>query len=95
MKVIWKHQFPPLAAGGEFKLPQGAKVLHFAEQHSQFCFWEIHEAGETETERRIFQIVGTGHEADVDPAQHIGTCLVHDGDYVFHLFETNLWEDDE
>jgi hypothetical protein len=39
-KVIWKHQFPPFAAGMEIKLPRGAKVLHFAEQHEQFCLWE-------------------------------------------------------
>jgi hypothetical protein len=91
--VIWKHQFPPLLAGGEFNLPRGAKVLHFDQQHGQFCFWEIHTDGETATDRRVFQVLGTGHAATVDPDRHIGTCLVHDGDYVFHLFEVDLWED--
>src|SRR6266536_3882700 len=45
--VIWKHQFPPMAAGMEVELLRDAKVLHFAEQHGQFCFWEIHHQSET------------------------------------------------
>jgi len=87
--VIWKHQFPPMAAGMEVELLRDAKVLHFAEQHGQFCFWEIHHQSETATKRRVFQIIGTGHPADVDPGRHIATCLVHGGDYVFHLFEVD------
>ncbi len=85
--VIWKHVFPRGSDTSEFDLPEGARVLHFTEQLGQFCIWEAHINGETATQRRAFQIVGTGHPAAIDPFAYVGTTLVDGGRYVFHLFE--------
>jgi hypothetical protein len=84
--VVWKHQLPGVA--NTLRLTRGAKILHLAEQHGALCLWEAHEDGENAVETRTFEILGTGHPGDVDPARFVGTVLRHGGAYVFHLFET-------
>jgi hypothetical protein len=85
--VVWKHDLGDSVAI-DLKLHHGARVLHFAEQHGRACLWEMHDADETEVERRRFRILGTGHpDPNLMPARFIATALFHGGDYVFHLFE--------
>ena len=96
MLTIWKHQLgTPVRwhsrdarVGWTVQLPAGARILHFDDQpRVGLCLWEAHDPQELRTELRSFQLVGTGHLADVDPARHIGTILVADGEFVWHLFE--------
>jgi hypothetical protein len=84
--VIWKHDLGDHVSA-ELDLPRGAKVLHFAEQHGRFRLWEQHDPDATQTERRSFRIVGTGHAVDLGPCRYIATALFQGGAYVFHLFE--------
>jgi hypothetical protein len=86
--IIWKHQLNNVGVETILDLRVSARVLHIAEQHGWICLWEAHQAEETRTERRTFELAGTGHPAKVDPARHVGTALVQGGTHVFHLFET-------
>jgi hypothetical protein len=85
--VVWKHQLDREVT--ELHLPRGATVLHVAEQHGHPCLWEAHAADQVETERRVFQLVGTGHQAVVEPARHVGSVLAQGGYLVLHVFEVS------
>jgi hypothetical protein len=51
-------------------------------------FWVEHDDTEP-TNRRAFQVFGTGHELP-DGAHYVGTCDRTPGGLVWHLFEVNL-----
>lgn len=72
-------------------LPKDAEILHFALQHDEWTIWCLLPVQNiTEHENRTFLITGTGwniHLQDKEHLEHIGTVLVDNGNFVWHLFE--------
>lgn len=99
MKTVYKYDLSPKAglikpgALSMVTMPRGAKILKVAEQRMRICVWALIDTDETVTERRTFHVVGTGQEICEPPSfyggrmEHVGTFLMMDGDYVWHVFE--------
>jgi len=70
-------------------LPKGAVILSLQNQREAICFWALIDP-EAETERRIFHVVGTGHEIGqefLDNSNYIGSLQQQGGLYVWHIYE--------
>lgn len=86
-QTVWK--FPlALAETQEVAMPIGADILHLEVQNGRPCLWALVDPGADEEIRR-FMIVGTGHGIPLrsNKQRHVGTFLVEDGEFVFHVFE--------
>lgn len=87
MKTIHKY---PIILDAEFlviEVPEGAEFLHVAEQHGTICLWALVKTDALMVRRRI-RVVGTGLDAsDLSREQYIGSVLVFNGTYVFHIFD--------
>lgn len=90
MQRVFKETFPPGPAEMAVDLPEGAEVVHFAEQNNKLCFWFIAPGASTTTVLRRFRVVGTGVPIR-ENATYIGTALVDP--YVVHLFEIPTQKD--
>lgn len=87
MQRVFKY---PVPIGDHFSvlLPQGAKILRFANQHEQACLWCLVDP-DAQLQARAFRMAGTGHQIS-EPAEnlaYVGTELFQGGMLVFHLFE--------
>jgi hypothetical protein len=83
MRSIWKFKLRPYA---DVMMPIGAKPLSVHGQSDEICLWaEVNT--EANHEARRFVIVGTGHQIPQDAGAFIGSALLDDGRYVFHVFE--------
>jgi len=66
-------------------MPIGSKILDVQNQDNRICMWVIVNT-ELETEERVFQIIGTGHQLlGRTEKKYIGT--VQQGPFVWHVFE--------
>lgn len=84
---MWKY---PLTAweSGQFgiEMPDGAELLTLQVQHGVPTLWaRVNEA--RAKVRRMFIVVGTGHDAGSPNNKYVGTFQVHDGALIFHVFE--------
>lgn len=90
MKTIWKYEIEPLNYPVEITVPKNSKVLSFNIQNGRPYVWVLVDDEETETEIKTFEFIGTGHSMpnyNENIYKFIGTVLMEDGVYVFHLFE--------
>lgn len=67
-------------------LPVGARILHFDVQHGKPQIWALVDP-EAEMINRVFRLAGTGHPIIEEDIAHIGSTLMLDGKFVWHLFE--------
>lgn len=87
MKTIYKYRISLAADFQTIDVHDGAQFLHVAEQHGEICLWAIVDSEADMVSRRI-RVIGTGLSAeDVKFEQHIGSVLVLNGTYVFHIFD--------
>lgn len=68
------------------RMPEGAEVLHVAEQRGQVCLWALVEPTARQVDRR-FVIAGTGHPLPAHRGRFVGTVLISGGALVFHVWE--------
>lgn len=90
-KTIWKYKIEAVGIQ-QILLPIGAEILTVQIQDQLPCIWVMVDP-ENETEVRVFEIFGTGHNIYTPPAvtwKYIGTFQVDQGALVFHLFERLL-----
>ena len=82
--VIWKF---PIANICEVTMPKGAELLSVGEILGGIFLWaKVDPAKELET--RCFHVYGTGHNIPSGlNLSFIGTAIIRQGDYVFHIFE--------
>lgn len=85
MKTIYKYKLANMADTYAV-MPAGAEILHAHEQGDNICVWALIDPRQTETEKRIFKIVGTGHEFAAEGMRYLGTAHF-DGQFVSHIFE--------
>lgn len=80
MKQIWKFTVENV-----IEMPKGAEILTVQIQDSfNTCIWALVDP-EEETEKRVFEVVGTGHKFDNANKKYIGTWQI--SMFVWHLFE--------
>ena len=91
MLVIWKYSIDfPHPNGQVMELPIGAEILHVDKQlQDVISFWAKVDP-QAPKEVRHFTVVATGQEFDPE-LKHVGTFLLHDGTFVFHLFEDRFY----
>ena len=83
MSTIWKWVLP--AAQNPIDVPVGARWLTAAAQGRVICAWaEVDPSGPTES--AVITLVGTGHPVPPDPGNYLGSAVVLDGEFVFHVY---------
>ena len=84
-REIHKFRVPcPTTPSFGLDLPAGAEILDVQMQHGHTQLWALVDP-QAPTQRRDFQIVGTGRPVAAD-LQYVGTWQDHDGVFVWHLF---------
>lgn len=90
MKTIYKYKLSLESDIVFINMPMDAFVIHVDIQHGDVYLWAMVDT-DAAMERRIFRVIGTGHPAeDVGLTQHIGSFLVLNGTYVFHIFDVGV-----
>lgn len=72
-----------------YELPAGADVRYVASQYGDdiTLWYEFDESDERVLVRRTFAIVGTGHREVVNGWTFVGTAILREGQFVFHVYE--------
>ncbi len=84
MRTIYKYTLNPKDLN--VRMPIGARLLSVAEQNNQICVWAEVDS-EADTELVGFEVFGTGHELTDNNHEFVGTALMDDGDFVFHVYK--------
>lgn len=80
------HRFPLRTTDTQcVLLPAGSRPLSVAVRDDEMHLWALVELGE-DLAGRLVTIVGTGHPMPDEPGEFLGTCLLHQGALVFHVF---------
>ena len=86
MRAIYKYAIPMVNRFCINAPLVGLTPVHVAVQHDIPCLWF-----EVDTERpsqaHWFRVVGTGEPIAAEARTHVGTFMVRDGAFVFHVFE--------
>jgi hypothetical protein len=86
MSTIYKYKLEPNF--GALQMPQGAQVLTVQMQDGTPCLWAKVDPTRP-TERRTFNVYGTGHEMPDDPCLvYVATFQMGGGALVWHVFES-------
>jgi len=96
MKVIHKYDLG-IRSNIHIPLPVGAEILCVQTQNGFPRLWVLVDNGVSETETRHFDIYGTGQtilEYNTFNYKYIGTFQILSVDYVGHLFERLVKQDD-
>lgn len=84
MSVVWKYTLT-IDDEQEIVMPEGAELLHVAEQHGQLALWaRVIPTGQPNV-RRVILIRGTGHPIWTQP--YVGTIVAAAGVLVWHVFD--------
>jgi hypothetical protein len=81
--TVWKFPLRIEALQG-VPMPEGAEILHVAEQTGLLCMWALVDP-DAQYAVRTFAITGTGHLAP-DKATHVASAVMADS-FVWHVFE--------
>lgn len=82
MNTIHKFRLPDVISGVE--MPRGAEILDIQRQGSYITLWAMVNTDLPKI-RRMFQIVGTGHDIPAEPHRYLRTVQM--GQFVWHIFE--------
>jgi len=67
-------------------MPNGAKILHVAEQAGLVCIWAQCDPDAPDVPREIMAY-GTGHPMPDHPGRYIGSFMLGGGEFIFHAYE--------
>lgn len=89
-RAVWKWPLP-MEVRFALDMPVGAQILTVQTQHAggpgeQPTMWALVDPDAT-TERRHFQLLGTGHREMRDEPTYVGTFQLTGGTFVGHVFE--------
>lgn len=87
MKAIWKYPIK-VEAQQSIEMPIGAEILCVQMQGEQPCLWAKVSPEGWPTKRTIV-ILPTGAEFEEMRGRYIGTFQMHNGMYVWHVFEAS------
>ena len=80
--TVFKYVLP-IEDNPTISMPQGAQLLHVADQYGALCVWALVNPEAPPMHRR-FRVAGTGHPEAV--GVYVGTALMLGG-LVFHVFD--------
>lgn len=72
----------------KISMPKETKILSVEIQHNEMVVYAMVNTTIKETEQRKFRIIGTGDTTDASINNYVflGSVLMQNGDYVFHVF---------
>jgi len=82
--TIWKSILEPVGLQ-EIDVPMGSEFLCTHTQNEMLCVWYKCDPTAPKEQRRV-AIVGTGHSAETEGADYLGSCLLMGGRLVLHVF---------
>ncbi len=86
-KVKTIHKFPfPIKDVVTLQLPVGAIMQCVNVQQRRPCLWAVVDSEMPLTER-VLEIYATGQLMSESPKVYVGTIMVDDGLFVFHVYE--------
>ena len=85
MKTIWKFDVP-IQDDFSILMPDGAKILKLDLQFGEPKIWALVDP-DNEKKERFFIGRGTGHPMNETNICYVGTVVMTEGRFVFHLFE--------
>lgn len=83
--VVWKYTLTGTI--NPITIPEGAELLTVAGQDDNICLWVRVDPTAPQVPR-VFFVVGTGFPIPGDAGEYIGSALVRNGMFVFHVFES-------
>lgn len=82
---VFKYKLPAIDTTVQVELPEGAKVLHVADQGGSPHLWALVNP-DAPTETHYFRVAATG--ADVArELEYVGTAVCFNGALLWHVFE--------
>jgi hypothetical protein len=90
MRVIYKYDLQ-VTEVQTIELPAGAEILTVQMQHGMPQLWALIDPNELGREPVGIVIIGTGHPIDdaaIKLLKYINTFQVDDGNFIFHVFQT-------
>lgn len=85
-KQIWKYELR-IGFCNKINIPKNSRNLSIQIQNNKPCLWVLVNP-ENEVETRTFITYGTGWDMeDTDKEMYLGTVLVDNGKYAWHVFE--------
>lgn len=88
MKTIYKYQLK-IDDQQVLELPKNRKILCVQVQYGVPSIWVELDNEDKELESVVINTYGTGHPMPNVEEIYIGTYQMHEGDYVFHVFEND------
>jgi hypothetical protein len=82
--VVWKYTLN--GTDNPITLPEGAELLTVGGQDNNICLWVRVDPAAPRVPRMFF-VVGTGFPIPDDADKYIGSAMIRNGMYVFHVFE--------
>jgi hypothetical protein len=88
MSIVWKYSIP-MQDEFDIEMPIGARPLYFGVQYGKMCLWALVEPGRGR-ENVSFTLKGTGDQLTGFHTVHIGSVMLNNGEFVFHLFQREV-----
>jgi len=92
MKTIYKYPLENTSGKYAISMPSEAEILYINAQRNVPCIWAMVDT-EKPIETRQFRLYGTGHPVEENDLFHHGSFFMQEGRFVFHLFEVQVWHD--
>lgn len=84
--TIWKYPLTPDRAPQCIEMQDGAEVLRVGGQRDRVYLWaKVNPNAFKHT--RTFLVIGTGWEFDDNNTRYVGSAIVVDDRYVWHVYE--------
>ncbi len=84
MLTIYKYEVPSI---GNVMLPRNAEFLSVQAQGETLQSWWLVDTSE-QTEPVTLYVYGTGHKVSRNRMDYLGTCQLHGGSLVLHVFRS-------
>lgn len=87
-RTVWRFALP-ITDRHALSMPGFPAILHVAPSRlapNELDLWAVVEPGAPRQDHEIL-VVGTGNPLPADAGRHVGSCITHGGDAVWHVFE--------
>ena len=84
------HKYVLTQVENEIETHAGARFLHVANQREQICVWAEVNTDLSRVTATLF-VVGTGNPVPARAKTHLGSAVMADGDFIFHVYQGGGW----
>jgi hypothetical protein len=89
MRKIYKYEISERRT--RLYLPKGHVIRHVATQRDQICIWAEVNTNEKEEVCVFISVYGTGQAIPDRGETYLGTVLIDNGEFVWHVYQENGW----